>query len=60
MKRIYVTGRSRGFAFVEMMDSGEADRATGALNGSNAGGRALKVSEARPKVQNRGAPQGRF
>lgn len=44
------TGRSRGFAFVEMTDSEEADRAITALNGSNVGGRALNVNEARPKT----------
>jgi len=44
------TGRSRGFAFVEMTDSEEADRAIAALNGSNVGGRALNVNEARPKT----------
>ena len=35
------TGRSRGFAFVTMTDSAEADRAIAALNGTNLGGRAL-------------------
>ena len=44
------TGRSRGFAFVEMTDSEEADKAINALNGSNVGGRALNVNEARPKT----------
>jgi len=44
------TGRSRGFAFVEMTDEGEAERAIAALNGFNFGGRALNVNEARPKV----------
>jgi cold-inducible RNA-binding protein len=43
------TGRSRGFAFVEMSDSSEADRAIAALNGVDVGGRALNVNEARPK-----------
>ena len=43
------TGRSRGFAFVEMADSSEGDRAIAALNGTHSGGRALNVSEARPK-----------
>ena len=43
------TGRSRGFAFVEMTDTEEADRAITALNGANVGGRALNVNEARPK-----------
>lgn len=44
------TGRSRGFAFVEMTDSGEAEKAIAALNGSELGGRALKINEARPKT----------
>ena len=43
------TGRSRGFAFVEMTDTEEANRAIEALNGANIGGRALNVNEARPK-----------
>lgn len=43
------TGRSRGFAFVEMTHSDEADKAISALNGKNVGGRALNVNEARPK-----------
>lgn len=43
------TGRSRGFAFVEMSDSAQADRAITALNGAQLDGRALNVNEARPK-----------
>ena len=43
------TGRSRGFAFVEMAE-GDADKAIAALNGTNVGGRALNVNEARPKA----------
>jgi cold-inducible RNA-binding protein len=43
------TGRSRGFAFVEMSDAGEADQAISALNGYEVDGRALNVNEARPK-----------
>ncbi|MBI4908829.1 MAG: RNA-binding protein [Acidobacteria bacterium] len=43
------TGRSRGFAFVEMPDDTQADRAITALNGSEMGGRSLNVNEARPK-----------
>ena len=43
------TGRSRGFAFVEMTDTSEADRAIAALNGAEVNGRALNVNEARPK-----------
>ena len=43
------TGRSRGFAFVEMENEGEADQAINALNGSQLDGRAINVNEARPK-----------
>ena len=44
------TGRSRGFAFVEMTDSGQAEQAIAALNGTTLGERALSISEARPKL----------
>jgi cold-inducible RNA-binding protein len=44
------TGRSRGFAFVEMSDIAAADRAIAGLNGANLEGRALNVNEARPKT----------
>jgi cold-inducible RNA-binding protein len=43
------TGRSRGFAFVEMENETEADAAIAALNGFTMDGRALNVNEARPK-----------
>lgn len=45
------TGRSRGFAFVEMTDVDEADRAISALNGAELDGRTLSVNEARPKPE---------
>jgi RNA recognition motif-containing protein len=48
------TGRSRGFAFVEMSDTQEADRAIAGLNGADFEGRALNVNEARPKGQGGG------
>jgi RNA recognition motif-containing protein len=48
------TGRSRGFGFVEMTHSGEADKAITALNGINVGGRALNVNEALPKEDHGG------
>jgi cold-inducible RNA-binding protein len=48
------TGRSRGFAFVEMSNTDEADRAIAGLNGASLEGRALNVNEARPKVQGSG------
>jgi RNA recognition motif-containing protein len=44
------TGRARGFAFVEMTNAGEADKAIAALNGGQLGGRALKINEAQPKA----------
>lgn len=43
------TGRSKGFGFVEMSDSSEAEAAINALNGNEVGGRPLRVSEARPR-----------
>src|SRR5437588_12904050 len=52
------TGRSRGFAFVEMTDPAEADRAITALNGSDLDGRALNINEARPKTQGGGGGGG--
>jgi RNA recognition motif-containing protein len=42
------TGRSRGFAFVEM-ESAAADNAMRALDGTDFGGRTLKVSEAQER-----------
>jgi len=43
------TGQSRGFAFVEMATSDEAQKAIAALHGSELGGRTLVVNEARPQ-----------
>jgi cold-inducible RNA-binding protein len=43
------TGKPRGFAFVEMTNDDEAERAVGALNGKDFEGRPLTVNEARPK-----------
>jgi RNA recognition motif-containing protein len=43
------TGRSRGFAFVEMANDDEAAKAMAGLNGKDFGGRNLKVNEATPK-----------
>ncbi len=50
------TGRSRGFAFVEM-DSG-ADEAIAALNGRELSGRTLTVNEARPREERRSGGGG--
>ncbi|MDE2860059.1 MAG: RNA-binding protein [Chloroflexota bacterium] len=52
------TGRSRGFGFVEMPTSAEAEAAISALNGREMGGRTLTVNEARAR-QPRG-PGGGF
>ena len=52
------TGRSRGFAFVEMTDSAEADKAIAALNGSDLDGRTLNINEARPKAAGGGGGRG--
>lgn len=52
------TGRSRGFAFVEMTDAEEANRAIEALNGTDMGGRALNINEARPKTGGGGGGRG--
>jgi cold-inducible RNA-binding protein len=52
------TGRSRGFAFVEMANDSEAERAITALNGTNLSGRALNVNEARPKTERGPRPGG--
>jgi RNA recognition motif-containing protein len=52
------TGRSRGFAFVEMSNTNEADKAIAGLNGADFEGRALNVNEARPKVQGGGRGNG--
>ena len=43
------TGRPRGFGFVEMGSSEEADSAIRALNGHNFGGRPLTVNEAKER-----------
>jgi RNA recognition motif-containing protein len=52
------TGRSRGFAFVEMTNEGEAERAISGLNGKDMSGRALNVNEARPKTDRGPRPGG--
>src|SRR5215475_11850854 len=51
------TGRSRGFAFVEMSTQEEAAAAIDQFNGKEVGGRALKVNEAKPR-ENRGGGRG--
>ena len=49
-----MTGRSKGFGFVEMPDKAEAEAAINALNGNDCDGRALRVNESQPKPRNSG------
>ncbi|MEQ1666661.1 MAG: RNA-binding protein [Bdellovibrionales bacterium] len=44
------SGRSKGFAFVEMSSDTEATAAINKLNGTDLGGRAMNVSEAKPQA----------
>ena len=48
------TGRSRGFAFVEMSSQEEGENVISQLNGKEVDGRELKVNEAKPR-ENRGS-----
>ena len=43
-----MTGRSKGFGFVEMTDEAKADEAINQFNGKDFGGRTLTVNVARP------------
>jgi cold-inducible RNA-binding protein len=52
------TGRSRGFGFVEMSDDGAAREAIKELDGTEFGGRQLKVNEARPRNDRGGGGGG--
>ena len=46
-----MTGRSKGFGFVEMGTDEEAQKAIAALNGQQSNGRALTVNEAKPREE---------
>jgi RNA recognition motif-containing protein len=48
------TGRSKGFGFVEMSDDSAAQEAINDLDGAEVSGRAMRVSEARPRNNSRG------
>jgi len=52
------TGDSRGFAFVEMPNSPEAQSAISGLDGTDLKGRTLKVNEARPRRDDRRGRSG--
>ncbi|WP_295122899.1 RNA-binding protein [uncultured Chitinophaga sp.] len=45
------TGQSRGFAFLEMPNDAEAQKAIDELNGSMLGNRSIVVNEAKPKKE---------
>jgi RNA recognition motif-containing protein len=54
-----VSGQSKGFGFVEMPSTTEAQAAIAGLNGKDLKGRALNVNEARPRAEGRsGGGQG--
>ena len=52
-----MTGRSRGFGFVEMEDA-DAQKAMDALNGTDLDGRTLTVNEAKPREERSGGGGG--
>lgn len=56
------SGRSKGFAFVEMSSDSEAATAIEKLNGTEQFGRSMNVSEAKPMAprENRGGGRGGF
>ena len=53
-----MTGRSKGFGFVEMPDRAQAQAAIDALNGQELDGRTIRVNESQPKP--RGERRGGF
>jgi RNA recognition motif-containing protein len=55
---IAISGRSKGFGFVEMPEKEEALKAIEGLNGTELGERTITVSEARPKPKRES--RGRF
>jgi len=55
-----MTGRSKGFGFVEMASDDDASKAIDMFNGSDFGGRKLTVSEARPMTERPPRREGGF
>jgi RNA recognition motif-containing protein len=55
-----VTGRAKGFGFVEMSNDTEAQEAISKLNGHELSGRAITVSEAKPQQPRTGGGGGGF
>lgn len=54
------TGRSKGFAFVEMSENSEAATAIEKFNGTDLDGRAMNVSEAKPQAPRDNSSRGGF
>jgi cold-inducible RNA-binding protein len=54
------SGRSKGFGFVEMSSSEEAQAAISSLNGQDNGGRPMTVSEAKPQEKREGGGGGGY
>jgi cold-inducible RNA-binding protein len=53
------TDQPRGFAFVEMANAVDADKAMAALDGTRLRGRALNINEARPRPERAGRGEER-
>jgi cold-inducible RNA-binding protein len=53
-----VSGKGRGFAFVEIEDDAQADAAISELDGTDFSGRTLRINEARPQNDRAGGGQG--
>ena len=53
------SGESRGFGFVEMSSTPEAQAAISGMNGKDLKGRAVNVNEARPREERSGGGRGR-
>jgi len=54
------SGRSRGFAFLEMASKAESENAIAQLNGHEIGGRELSVSQARPQRARQDEGRGEY
>ena len=55
-----MTGKSRGFGFVEMPDDGNGQTAIDELNGKDLKGREIRLNIAKPREDNRGGGGGRY
>jgi cold-inducible RNA-binding protein len=55
-----LSGRPRGFAFVEMASKSEAEAAITGLNGKTLKDRTIVVNESRPRTENRGGGGGSY